>query len=365
MDAIGARDYVSAGTIRPAASSLRVKACIWKVVVPGCSGCESCHGPVEKHVNAVRAGDPAGARLPHLGALSAEEMSDLCGRCHRTWSQIALNGPRGVNNVRFQPYRLANSKCFNAEDRRIRCTACHDPHGALETNLASYDAKCAACHSTASATATEANLPRGESQLRRLPHAQSRFAGRPCPLHRSSNPHRACRGSVSELMSTMPRRFSTIDRRQFLIAGATALARPRRIGAEPRPLFEEVPAETSGIRWVHENAASAEHYLPETMGPGCAFLDYDNDGWMDIFLVNSGPCDFFKPRKPIANALYKNTRDGSFTDVTAKAGVAGNTFGMGVAVGDYDNDGLRRTVQTAYGRPDSLSQQRQRHLQRC
>ena len=61
--------------------------------------------------------------------------------------------------------------------------------------------------------------------------------------------------------------------------------------------------------------------------PGCAFLDYDNDGWMDIYLVNSGTCDFFTPDPPLRNALYRNNRDGTFTDVTEKAGVAGGGYG--------------------------------------
>jgi hypothetical protein len=87
------------------------------------------------------------------------------------------------------------------------------------------------------------------------------------------------------------------------------------------------------------------------MGPGCAFLDYDGDGWMDVFLVNSGPSDFYKPARPPKNALYRNNRDGTFTDVTDKAGVGGGTaFGMGVAVGDYDNDGFPDIFVTAYGR---------------
>jgi hypothetical protein len=90
--------------------------------------------------------------------------------------------------------------------------------------------------------------------------------------------------------------------------------------------------------------------LPETSGAGCAFLDYDNDGWMDIYLVNSGKCDFYNPPRPLRNALYRNNRDGTFTDVTEKAGVAGGGYGMGVAVGDYDGDGLPDLFVTQFGR---------------
>ena len=118
----------------------------------------------------------------------------------------------------------------------------------------------------------------------------------------------------------------------------------------PAPLFVQIPPAASGIHWVHENAMSPSRFLPEALGPGCAFLDYDNDGWMDIFLVNSGPSDFWKPAKPVRNALYKNNRDGTFTDVTEKAGVSGAYFGMGVAVGDYDNDGWPDIFVTSYGK---------------
>src|SRR5437870_5517017 len=145
-----------------------------------------------------------------------------------------------------------------------------------------------------------------------------------------------------------------LSRRQLLSLAAklTANLAAGRVltGAQAQPLFEEVPASASGITWTHNNAMSKEHYLPEALGPGCAFLDYDNDGWMDIYLVNSGPCDFFQPPRPLRNALYKNNRDGTFTDVTEKAGVAGGTFGMGVAVGDFDNDGWPDLFVTSYGR---------------
>ena len=118
-----------------------------------------------------------------------------------------------------------------------------------------------------------------------------------------------------------------------------------------KPLFEEIPAAASGITWVHENAMSPDRHLPETMGPGVAFFDYDNDGWVDIFMVNSGAADFYQPKAPLKNVLYKNNRDGTFTDVTDKAGVAGGReFGMGCAIADYDNDGHQDILVTAYGR---------------
>jgi hypothetical protein len=148
------------------------------------------------------------------------------------------------------------------------------------------------------------------------------------------------------------------SRREFLrLAGLAGLAagagvspfagRVRAAG----PIFEQIPASASGITWVHENAISPERYLPETMGPGVAFFDYDNDGWVDIFMVNSGNADFWKPQSPIKNVLYKNNRDGTFTDVTDTAGVAGGKeFGMGCAIADYDNDGSQDVLVTAYGR---------------
>jgi enediyne biosynthesis protein E4 len=116
------------------------------------------------------------------------------------------------------------------------------------------------------------------------------------------------------------------------------------------PLFEEVPPAKTGISWRHVNGRSPEYYIAETTGAGCAFLDYDNDGWMDIYLVNSGKCDFFNPDPPLRNALYKNNRDGTFTDVTEKAGVTAGGYGMGAAVGDYNADGFPDLYVTQYGR---------------
>lgn len=103
------------------------------------------------------------------------------------------------------------------------------------------------------------------------------------------------------------------------------------------------------ITWQHDNLATPEKYLIETMGGGGAFLDYDNDGWLDIYLVNSGETPYHKPQAPIRNALYRNNRDGTFTDVTEKAGVPGKGFGMGVAVGDYNNDGFTDIYVTNFG----------------
>lgn len=146
-----------------------------------------------------------------------------------------------------------------------------------------------------------------------------------------------------------------LTRRNFvsqMIGGAFLLSRPWLL-ASPQTLqfpFEEITSEKSGVRWVHTSGKSPQKYLPESSGPGCAFLDYDNDGWMDIYLVNSGPCDFYKPPTPLRNALYRNNRDGTFTDITEKAGVTGGGYGQGIAVGDYDGDGFPDIYVTQYGK---------------
>ena len=152
--------------------------------------------------------------------------------------------------------------------------------------------------------------------------------------------------------------LSARSRREFLrllgVAGLSSFGRPSSFitpAAAAGPLFEEIAPSVSGIGWKHDNAMSVSRYLPETMGPGVAFFDYDNDGWMDVFLVNSGSSDFYTPAAPPKNALYKNNRNGTFTDVTEAAGVAGGReFGMGCAIADYDNDGYQDILVTAYGR---------------
>src|SRR5206468_508361 len=115
-----------------------------------------------------------------------------------------------------------------------------------------------------------------------------------------------------------------------------------------------------GVDFRHRNSPTSQKYLIETMGGGVALLDYNNDGLLDIFLVNGGklddpvklPPDYCRTDPAYWNRLYRQNQDGSFTDVTAIAGLAtaGNNYGMGVAVGDYDNDGFPDLYVTNYGR---------------
>lgn len=108
--------------------------------------CENCHTKAAQHMDAVSKGDAKAAAMPHLADLTAEDTNEFCGRCHRTWADIAAHGPHNLANVRFQPYRLTNSKCYDADDKRIRCTACHNPHEEYVASAARYDAECLACH---------------------------------------------------------------------------------------------------------------------------------------------------------------------------------------------------------------------------
>jgi hypothetical protein len=111
--------------------------------------------------------------------------------------------------------------------------------------------------------------------------------------------------------------------------------------------FVDVTAE-AGIRFLHNSGAYGEKLLPETLGSGCAFLDYDGDGWQDVLLVNG--MDWPKRRRERTTLqLYRNNRNGTFTDVTRKAGLDVEMYGMGVAVGDYDNNGFPDILVTCVG----------------
>jgi hypothetical protein len=132
-----------------------------------------------------------------------------------------------------------------------------------------------------------------------------------------------------------------------------AFSQQRPAALESKPVaFAAIPPSASKIAWTHDNARSAARHLPETCGGGGLFFDYDNDGWLDIYLVNSGPADFYAPPVPLKNALYRNNHDGTFTDVTEKAGVACGQrghFGMGAAAADFDGDGWQDLYVTNYG----------------
>jgi hypothetical protein len=116
-------------------------------------------------------------------------------------------------------------------------------------------------------------------------------------------------------------------------------------------VFTDVTSAT-GIRFQHNHGRSGKKYLPETLGAGVAFLDYNNDGWPDIFFTNGRYWDgTSETRTP--PALYRNDKHGGFSDVTEEAGLAIDIYGMGIAAADYDNDGFTDLYLTAYG-PDRL-----------
>jgi enediyne biosynthesis protein E4 len=135
------------------------------------------------------------------------------------------------------------------------------------------------------------------------------------------------------------------------LAAAISLARVPQPASTPAPLFVDATAQ-SGLTFVHDNGATGQFYMPEMMGSGVALFDYDNDGDLDVYLVQGAPLDA-GTRPATGNRLFRN--DGlvngvpHFTDVTEQAGVGMKGVGMGVAVGDVDNDGWLDLYVTAFG----------------
>ena len=118
--------------------------------------------------------------------------------------------------------------------------------------------------------------------------------------------------------------------------------------AQDHITFRDITTQ-AGIHFVHNNGAFGQRWLPETMGPGCAFIDYDNDGYPDILLVNGTDWPGHPKNGATTLKLYHNNHDGTFSDVTRKSGSAISLYGLGVAVGDYDNDGFDDIFITAVG----------------
>jgi len=147
--------------------------------------------------------------------------------------------------------------------------------------------------------------------------------------------------------------------RILLLAMALPLAAQKHAtpaASGPPGAFVDITARL-GVNFQYRASHTSKKYLPETMGAGVAVFDYDNDGRLDLFFVNGAPLADPTPKGSIPqksgpeywNRLYHQKPDGTFEDVTEKAGLQGAGYGMGVAVGDYDNDGFEDLYVTAYG----------------
>jgi hypothetical protein len=137
-------------------------------------------------------------------------------------------------------------------------------------------------------------------------------------------------------------------------AGAhqSAPPHPLQIDAQHRPItmggfvksgpivFEDASQKAGLTKWTHKMGTASKTYIVETKGSGVGLLDYDNDGWLDIYIVNGSTFNALDGKEtPPHAALFHNNHDGTFTDVAAKAGVTNDRWGFGVAIADYDNDG--------------------------
>ena len=152
-------------------------------LVPGVS-CEACHGPAAAHVAAMNAGDTANPHIFNPMKLPPEKLSqEFCGACHRSVDTVAMMPDLGgVGNVRFQPYRLFNSRGHDPNNSHFACTACHDPHVELTSEASSYDANCIGCHASASSDTDSAppQEPAPADMFSKPAAVPSQ--GKPCPV---------------------------------------------------------------------------------------------------------------------------------------------------------------------------------------
>jgi len=155
-----------------------------------------------------------------------------------------------------------------------------------------------------------------------------------------------------ELQEEISRRIDLKGTAASVVPLASSEQKPDDKSGTPPALSEAVfrdIASQAGIRFRHINGATPEKYMPETMGSGCLFFDYDDDGWIDIFLVNGGSLVDSKLAAVSHSALYRNNGDGTFSEVTQQAGLKNQGYGMGACAADYDNDGRKDLYLTNFG----------------
>jgi hypothetical protein len=267
--------------------------------------CQKCHGQAEQH---PAIGNPA--RLDRDGQV------ELCAACH---SGLGDGGEADVHGN--QVGLLRQSRCYRSSPE-MSCSSCHNIHR-VERDLAAMSARCSTCHAaprhkrpfTANGNCIDCHMPLRESKV-----ITFRTSG-----------------------SLLAQQYRT---HKIAIYEDQAARRPEPREAA-RVQFTDVAAE-AGITFLHENGASPEKHMFETFGSGVGVIDFDNDGWPDLFFANGA--DLGHGKRSPGNALYRNLGNGKFEDVTVKAGVAGNgMFATGVTVGDYDNDGFLDIYVTGYG----------------
>lgn len=135
-----------------------------------------------------------------------------------------------------------------------------------------------------------------------------------------------------------------------ITAGQESGKRAQALASATQPVVFQDITKQAGIHFQHINGATPEKYMPETMGSGALFFDYNNDGWVDIFLVNGGSLVDAQLSRRARSALYRNNGDGTFTDVTAQSGIENHGYGMGACAADYDNDGWVDLYLTNFGK---------------
>lgn len=270
--------------------------------------CQKCHGSAEQH-SAIR--NPA--------SLDRDGKVALCAACHAGLGNGAAADVHG-NQVGL----LRQSNCYR-HSPEMSCSTCHDVHR-VETDLSAMSARCMKCHRTSQHSRTvqadnciDCHMPKRNSKVITFRTAGALLA----QTYRTHNI-----GIFA-------------DQSQPSHSGL-----PQPNGAA-QVQFTDV-AEQAGITFRHENGASAEKQMFETFGSGVGVIDFDNDGWPDLFFANGA--DLAHGKHSPGNALYRNLGNGKFEDVTRTAGLSGKgMFATGVTVGDYDNDGFLDIYVTGYG----------------
>ena len=319
-------------------------------------GCENCHGAGSAHIAVARSLNQFPDADLRLTMPDAEAEIQLCGTCHRSLDggNTKVVAREDWTLVRFQPVGLTQSRCYLESQSTLTCSTCHDPHQhASRRSHSEYEAICLSCHLTSPQRSADPEVttlitcpvsPAGDCIGCHMPlvevHQGVAFHDHWIRVRGDDDPPAFMNAATPH---SSPNTLPTVP----TAVGVTAPPSEPASTNVYKTSFRDVTAKT-GFDFQHFSPLTEQRHLHLVMGSGIGWIDFDRDNWPDLFCAQGASYDDDKTSR-VSDSLFRNRDGKTFEEVSTFAGIHDVEYSMGMAVGDFDNDGFSDLFVSHFG----------------